>query len=619
MKDVAGLTPAALFELKLFFVLPGRFGIFHFNSTHFIMTKYVFVTGGVVSSIGKGIAAACLGTLLKARGYKISLQKIDPYINVDAGTMNPHQHGEVFVTEDGSETDLDLGHYERFIDQNLGRLSNMTTGAVYQSVVERERRGDYLGQTVQVIPHITDEIKDRIRLNAADADADVAIVEIGGTIGDIESLPFTEAIRQMKIDEGPENVMYIHVTLIPFVGPRNEMKTKPTQHSVRELRNIGITPDVLICRTKMAMSEEMKRKISLFCDIAPDAIVQGLDIGVTDTLYKLPMIYEQQNFARLVTKRLGLNGNTPDLDDWQRIVQAVQNPRCAVTVAICGKYMEHISQPDTYISVVEALKHGGIENEAHVNIKWVDAEGAGENIGEQLQDVDAVIVPGGFGVRGIEGKIAAIRYARENNLPFLGLCLGLQCAVIEFARGVAHLPGANSTEFDEAAEHPVIAILKEQRHIERKGGTMRLGTYPCSIAAGSLASRLYSRDMVLERHRHRYEVNPRYHRVLSEHGLRFSGMSPDERLVEMIELKDHPYFIASQFHPEFKSRPTRAHPLFRGLIEAAIQQSGGRPVEDPVEPTPPMDELLNGHDGELDDEPQTLPLTLDDIRRSIAG
>jgi CTP synthase len=492
----------------------------------------------------------------------------------------------------------------------------MTTGVVYQSVIERERRGDYLGQTVQVIPHITDEIKDRIRLNAADADADVAIVEIGGTIGDIESLPFTEAIRQMKIDEGPENVMYIHVTLIPFVGPRNEMKTKPTQHSVRELRNIGITPDVLICRTKMPMTEDMKRKIALFCDIAPDGIVQGLD--TYDTLYKLPMIYEEQNFARLVTKRLGLNGSAPDLEDWERIVHAVQNPRCAVTVAICGKYMEHNSQ-DTYISVVEALKHGGIENEAHVDIKWLDAEGAGENIGEHLQDVDAVIVPGGFGVRGIEGKIAAIRYARENGLPFLGLCLGLQCAVIEFARHVANLPGANSMEFDEEAEHPVIAILKEQRNIERKGGTMRLGTYPCSIAAGSLASQLYGRDMVLERHRHRFEVNPRYHRVLSEHGLKFSGTSPDERLVEMIELEDHPYFIASQFHPEFKSRPTRAHPLFRGLIEAAIKKTGGRPVDDVIENTPPMDELLNGHDAELDDEPQTLPLTLDDIRRSIAG
>ena len=579
-------------------------------------TKYVFVTGGVVSSIGKGIATACLGTLLKARGYRISLQKIDPYLNVDAGTMNPHQHGEVFVTEDGSETDLDLGHYERFIDQNLGRLSNMTTGVVYQSVIERERRGDYLGQTVQVIPHITDEIKDRIRLNAVDANADVAIVEIGGTIGDIESLPFTEAIRQMKIDEGIENVMYVHVTLIPFVGPRNEMKTKPTQHSVRELRNIGITPDVLICRTKMPMSDEMKKKIALFCDIAPDGIVEGLD---SDTLYELPIFFERQNFARLVTKRLGLDAAAPDLQDWHRIVHAVKHPRSTVTVAICGKYMEHLAQPDTYISVVESLKHGGLENESHVEIKWVDAEGAGENIAEHLKDVDAIVVPGGFGVRGIEGKIAAIRHARENGIPFLGLCLGLQCAVIEYARNVAALEEANSTEFDEATPHPVIAILKKQRGITQKGGTMRLGTDPCVIAQDSLANRLYGEKLVLERHRHRYEVNPRYHNVLSEHGLTFSGMSPDGRLVEMIEISEHPYFIASQFHPEFKSRPTRAHPLFRGLIEAAIAYASeqGR-LHEPDLAAPLPDQ--NGQSALISDEDHdemSLSLTLDDIRRSI--
>jgi len=532
------------------------------------MTKYVFVTGGVVSSIGKGIATACLGTLLKARGYSISLQKIDPYLNVDAGTMNPHQHGEVFVTEDGAETDLDLGHYERFIDQDLGRLSSMTTGVVYQNVIERERRGDYLGHTVQVIPHITDEIKEMIRQNAADAAADVAIIEIGGTIGDIESLPFTEAIRQMKIDEGVENVMYVHVTLVPFVGPRNEMKTKPTQHSVRDLRNIGITPDVLICRTKLPLSEEMKKKIALYCDIKPDAIIEGLD---TDTLYKLPMIFEEQNFAKLVTRRLGLDSPEPDLSEWQRIVHAVLNPREKVTIAICGKYMEHVSQPDTYISVVESLKHGGIENLADVEIKWVDAEGAGENVGAELQDVDAIIVPGGFGVRGVEGKIAAIRYARENGLPFLGLCLGLQLAVVESARNVAGLTEANSTEFEEDTVHPVIAMLKDQRNVARKGGTMRLGTYPCSIKAGTLANKLYGRDMVLERHRHRYEVNPRYHRRLSDAGLTLAGTSPDGRLVEMVEITDHPFFIACQFHPEFKSRPTRAHPLFRGVVGAAVE------------------------------------------------
>ena len=570
------------------------------------MTKYVFVTGGVVSSIGKGIASACLGTLLKARGYKIAIQKIDPYLNVDAGTMNPHQHGEVFVTEDGAETDLDLGHYERFVDQNLGRLSSITTGVVYQSVIERERRGDYLGHTVQVIPHITEEIKERIRQNAADMDADVSIVEIGGTIGDIESLPFTEAIRQMKIDEGIENVMYVHVTLVPSVGPKNELKTKPTQHSVRDLRNIGITPDVLICRTKHPISSEMRKKIAMYCDIHPDAIIEGMDI---DTLYELPMIFEKQNFARLVTKRLALNSQTPDLTDWSRIVRAVKNPLGAVTIAICGKYMEHMAQPDTYISVVEALKHGGIENETQVNIKWVDAEGNIDNIGEVLADVDGLVVPGGFGTRGVEGKIAAIKYARQNNLPFLGLCLGLQCAVIEHARHVANLKGANSTEFDENTEHPVIAILKDQRSVDRKGGTMRLGAYPCALETDSLAAQLYGRDMVLERHRHRYEVNPRFHRALGDSGLVLSGLSPDGRLVEIIEQENHPFFIATQFHPEFKSRPTNAHPLFRGLVEAAIHYTpGGQNEKREVA----AKEHENGNNGDKE-------LTLDDIRRNISG
>ncbi len=580
------------------------------------MTKYVFVTGGVVSSIGKGIAAACLGTLLKARGYKVAIQKIDPYLNVDAGTMNPHQHGEVFVTEDGAETDLDLGHYERFVDQNLGRLSTITTGAVYQSVIERERRGDYLGQTVQVIPHITEEIKERIRQNASDMDADVAIIEIGGTIGDIESLPFTEAIRQMKADEGLENVMYVHVTLIPSVGPKNELKTKPTQHSVRDLRNIGIAPDILICRTKYPLSDEMKKKISMYCDIAPSGIVEGQD---ADTLYELPMIFEKQDFARLVTKRLGLSSQAPDLSDWSRIVRAVKNPQNAVTVAICGKYMEHQAQPDTYISVVEALKHGGIENETQVNIKWVDAEAHQDNIAEVLSDVDALVVPGGFGGRGVEGKIAAIRYARESGLPFLGLCLGLQCAVIEHARSVANLEGAHSTEFDANAPHPVIAILKDQRAIDRKGGTMRLGAYPCSVEDGSLACELYGRDMVLERHRHRYEVNPRYHRALLDSGLKLSGLSPDGRLVEIIEREEHPFFLATQFHPEFKSRPTNAHPLFRGFIEAALKHPGGSSTS-PAESNGHAEGAENGRASWVSsDDEESLSLTLDDIRRSIGG
>jgi CTP synthase len=576
------------------------------------MTKYVFVTGGVVSSIGKGIATACLGTLLKARGYNVSLQKIDPYINVDAGTMNPHQHGEVFVTEDGAETDLDLGHYERFIDQNLSRLSSMTTGVVYRNVIERERRGDYLGQTVQVVPHITDEIKDLIRRNAADASADVAIVEIGGTVGDIESLPFTEAIRQMKMDEGVENVMYVHVTLIPFVGPKNEMKTKPTQHSVRDLRNIGIAPDVLICRTKLPLSEEMKRKIALFCDVAPDAIIEGLD---TDTLYKLPSIFEEQNFARLAIKRLGLSTHAPDLTEWNRIVKAVQNPSRKVRVALCAKYMADNSSPDTYISVVEALQHGGIENDAQVELKWIDAENAGADISAQLADVDAIVVPGGFGVRGIEGKVAAIKYARENKIPFLGLCLGLQCATIEYARNVAGLENANSIEFDEGTPHPVIGMMFDQRDVDQKGGTMRLGTYTCVITPDSLAQKIYERDMVLERHRHRYEVNPRYHRALKKAGLQFSGASPDGRLVEMIEIKDHPFFIASQFHPEFKSRPTNAHPLFRGLVAAAVEysqrQAGSTPGANEEAPA----QTENGRRSESEGTP--VALTLDDIRRSI--
>jgi CTP synthase len=496
----------------------------------------------------------------------------------------------------------------------------MTTGHVYRSVIDRERRGDYLGHTVQVIPHITDEIKDLIRQNAADANADVAIVEIGGTIGDIESLPFTEAIRQMKMDEGAENVMYLHVTLVPFVGPRNEMKTKPTQHSVRELRNIGITPDVLLCRTKMPMSQEMKNKIALFCDIAPDAIIEGLD---TDTLYKLPGIFEQQNLARLVVRRLGLSTHPPDLSEWERIVYAVTHPRREVKIAICGKYMSHDSQPDTYISVVEALKHGGIENQVEVEVKWVNTEGATEEVVAELEDVDAVVVPGGFGERGVEGKIAAIRYARENGVPFLGLCLGLQCAVIEYARHVAGLEGANSHEFNQSTQHPLVAILKGQRGIEAKGGTMRLGTYPCAVAPDTLAYKLYGeRDMVLERHRHRYEVNPQYHRALTEAGLVFSGASPDGRLVEIIEIADHPYFIASQFHPEFKSRPTSAHPMFRGLVEAAVRHATRHEPEAeevaPAEAAPAVASEAPSI-GRADEarENGNHQVTLDDIRRGI--
>ncbi|MCS6860476.1 MAG: CTP synthase [Abditibacteriales bacterium] len=531
------------------------------------MTKYVFVTGGVVSSIGKGITTACLGSLLKARGYKVSMQKIDPYLNVDAGTMNPHQHGEVFVTEDGAETDLDLGHYERFTDTNLNRNCNITTGSVYAAVIEKERRGEYLGQTVQVIPHITDEIKERIRATAAEASADVAIIEIGGTVGDIEGLPFLEAIRQMKIDEGEENTLYIHVTLIPYVGPRREMKTKPTQHSVRELRSIGIQPDILICRTKLPMTQEMRKKIALFCDTPLRGIIEGLD---TDNIYELPLTFEEQGLAQLVVEQLRLNNGQPDLSAWERINHAIRHPQGEVTLALVGKYME---QPDAYISVIESLKHGGIDNGVRINIEWVDAETV-EN-GQKnavLERADGIVVPGGFGYRGIEGKVQAIRYAREKEKPFLGLCLGMQCAVIEFARNVCRLSGANSTEFDEQTPHPVIDILKEQRRIERKGGTMRLGSYPCNLLGNTKTAAAYGSQVVLERHRHRYEVNPRYHRRLIEHGLTFSGLSPDERLVEIIELRDHPFFVATQFHPEFKSRPNRAHPLFREFIRAAARR-----------------------------------------------
>ncbi|MBI3920257.1 MAG: CTP synthase [Armatimonadetes bacterium] len=534
-------------------------------STNSSGARYVFVTGGVVSSIGKGITTACLGRLLKNRGFKVSMQKIDPYINVDAGTMNPHQHGEVFVTEDGAETDLDLGHYERFVDINLNRNSNVTTGTVYGAVISKERRGNYLGQTVQVIPHVTDEIKQRIRAHADEQNADVAIVEIGGTVGDIESLPFLEAIRQMKIDEGTGNTMYIHVTLIPYVGPRREMKTKPTQHSVRELRNIGIQPDILICRTKLPMTDEMRRKVALFCDTPTDAIIEGLD---TETLYELPLIFENQNLAHLVLRRLGIDNCPPDLSEWEKLVCAMKNPTSSCSIGMVGKYME---LHDAYISIAESLKHGGIENRAEVNIEWIDSETiSSDTVEERLGHLDGILIPGGFGHRGIEGKVEAIQFAREKRVPFLGLCLGLQCSVIEFSRHVCGLSQANSSEFDERTPDAVIDILDEQKGIEDKGGTMRLGAYPCKLSSGSLAARMYGVELVYERHRHRYEVNPKYHDLLRSHGMVLSGLSPDERLVEIIELPDHPFYMATQFHPEFKSRPNRAHPFFREFVKAAI-------------------------------------------------
>lgn len=528
--------------------------------------KFVFVTGGVASSLGKGITAASLGRLLKARGLKVALQKIDPYLNVDAGTMNPYQHGEVFVTEDGAETDLDLGHYERFVDINLTRKSNVTTGQIYGSVIEKERRGEYLGQTVQVIPHITDEIKLRIREVAEEWDADVTIVEIGGTVGDIEGLPFLEAARQFKLDFGAENVLYLHVTLIPTVAG-GELKTKPTQHSVRELRSIGIQPDGLVCRTPLPLTEEMKRKISLFCDTPKDAVFEAVD---TDFIYEVPLMLEEQGMARWVMQRLGLTDGEPDLSDWHELVRRGRNPVDEVNIAMVGKYVQ---LRDAYLSVIEALKHGGFAHQVRVRIHWVDAERlTNETAPLLLKGVDGIVVPGGFGYRGIEGKIAAIRYARENGVPFLGLCLGLQCAVIEFARNVCGLTEANSTEFDEKTSHPVIALMDEQRRVVQKGGTMRLGAYPCFLKPETRIAEIYKKHLVYERHRHRYEVNPRYHEILERHGMVLSGISPDGKLVEAIELPDHPFFVSTQFHPEFKSRPNRPHPLFTAFIGASIKQ-----------------------------------------------
>jgi len=535
------------------------------------MTKFIFVTGGVVSSIGKGITTACLGRLLRDRGYRVTMQKIDPYLNVDAGTMNPHQHGEVFVTDDGAETDLDLGHYERFVDLNLTRRANVTTGSIYGNVITRERRGDYLGKTVQVIPHITNEIKERIFEAAENDNADIGIVEIGGTVGDIEGLPFLEAIRQMKGDLGPGNITYVHVTLIPYVGPAGETKTKPTQHSVRELRSIGIQPDLLICRSRMPLSEEMREKISLFCDVPLQAVIEGLD---TDSIYELPLIFERQGLARLVEQRLNLEARAPDHSEWEQVVERIRKPESSCTIALVGKYMV---VPDAYISVVEATRHGGIAERAAVSIKRVNAEDIMEQGAEALLgDVDGILVPGGFGGRGIEGKVDAITYARESGVPFLGLCLGMQCAVIEFARGCCGMDEAHSAEFEPESPHPVLDLLPEQKSVTDKGATMRLGAMPMKIIPGTLAHRLYGAEVASERHRHRYEVNNTYREELAAAGLIMSGVSPDDRLVEMIELADHPYFIATQFHPEFKSRPNRAHPLFQGFVRAALERKEAR-------------------------------------------
>ncbi len=533
------------------------------------MTKYIFVTGEVVSSIGKGITSASLGRLLRNRGYTDAPLKLDPYINVDAGTMNPFQHGEVFVTDDGTETDLDLGHYERFIDVPCSSASSVTTGKVYQNVINAERRGDYLGATVQVIPHVTNEIKRCIIDAGKQAEADIVLAEIGGTVGDIESLPFLEAIRQLRKDLGKENTLFVHVTLVPSVGPWGEIKTKPTQHSVNNLRQIGISPDMLICRCESPMPEDVKEKISLFCDVPEEAVVES---RTAETIYEVPLMYEANGLGDLVIDRLNLEPRPCNLEEWEELVAKLKNPSQDCRIAVVGKYTQN---GDAYKSIAEALVHAGIANDAKVSIEWIESdlfEGTAEP--ERLLDgVDGVVIAPGFGTRGIEGKIRALRHVRESGIPFLGICLGLQMAVIEFARNVCGLEGASSEEFSDNCPYPVIHYIPDQVNVSNKGGTMRLGTYPCNLTNGTVAFNLYGESPIHERHRHRYEVNNEFRELLIKNGLTVSGVSPDYRLVETIELSNHPFFIATQAHPEFKSRPNRPHPLFRGLVSASLAQS----------------------------------------------
>ncbi|WP_332692079.1 CTP synthase [Halalkalibacter lacteus] len=530
-------------------------------------TKYIFVTGGVVSSLGKGITAASLGRLLKNRGLKVTIQKFDPYINVDPGTMSPYQHGEVFVTEDGAETDLDLGHYERFIDINLSQNSNVTTGRVYSTVLKKERRGDYLGGTVQVIPHVTNEIKERVFRAGRETSADVVITEIGGTVGDIESLPFLEAIRQIKSDVGFDNVMYVHCTLIPYLAAAGEMKSKPTQHSVKELRSLGIQPNVIVVRTEKPVPQEMKEKIALFCDIDKNAVIEARD---ADTLYQVPLDLQAQHFDKIVCKHLKLECKEAEMTEWTALVNKVQNLSGKVSIALVGKY---VALQDAYLSVAEALRHAGYAFDADIDIQWIDAEQVtDENVAELLSTADGILVPGGFGDRGVEGKISAIRFAREKKVPFLGICLGMQLASIEYARNVLGMEGAHSAELNPETPYPIIDLLPEQKDVEDMGGTLRLGLAPCKLIDGTLAAGTYSEQIVYERHRHRYEFNNEYRDQMEKAGFIFSGTSPDGRLVEIIELQDHPYFIASQFHPEFSSRPTRPQPLFKEFVGASLKK-----------------------------------------------
>lgn len=535
-------------------------------------TKYIFVTGGVVSSLGKGITAASLGRLLKSRGYRVTIQKFDPYINIDPGTMSPYQHGEVFVTDDGAETDLDLGHYERFIDINLSKNSNTTTGKIYQSVINKERRGDYLGGTVQVIPHITNAIKERVFLVGQQDNADIVITEIGGTVGDIESLPFLEAIRQVKKEVGRNDVLYIHVTLVPYISAAGELKTKPTQHSVKELRSIGISPDIIVCRSEKPISKDMREKMAMFCDVDPDAVIQNL---TAKSIYQVPMLMEEQGLDTIVLRKLELEDKPKDMSGWHDMVERMlKKYERMVTIAVVGKY---VALQDAYISITESLRHAAVANEAELEIKWINAEeieAESTDMDQVMAGVDGILVPGGFGNRGIEGKIKAIQYAREKKIPFFGICLGMQCAVIEFARHVCGMADANSSEFAPESTHPVIDLMPEQLDVEDMGGTMRLGLYPCKVYPHTLTEKAYKQELIYERHRHRYEFNNAFRETIVSKGLKLGGTLPNGRLVEIVELPEsvHPWFLGSQFHPEFKSRPTNPHPLFRDFIGAALKE-----------------------------------------------
>ncbi len=530
-------------------------------------TKYIFVTGGVVSSLGKGVATSSIGLLLKSYGLKITLQKIDPYINVDPGTMNPYQHGEVYVTKDGAECDLDLGHYERFLNDALTKDNNITTGQIYYSVISKERRGEYLGKTVQVIPHITDEIKSRIKKLADINDVDVVITEIGGTVGDIEGQPFLEAVRQMRLDYGRGNTLYIHLTLVPYIKAAREFKTKPTQHSVRELRTIGIQPDILLCRSDSWLTTEERKKISLFCNVPLDAVIDAVDV---ECIYEIPLIFHQQKLDQLILRGLGIEKDEPDLTEWELFVQKAKSPSKVVEIAVCGKYVE---LRDAYKSIIEALYHAAVANDARLKMKWIDTDRIEDEIALEnaLAMVNGILVPGGFGMRGVEGKIRIVKYARERKKPFLGICMGLQCLVIEYARNICGMKGANSTEFDDHTAYPVIDLLPEQRKIKNMGGTMRLGDWPCRLEPRSLARKIYAKDKIEERHRHRYEVNPKYIKALASKGLIFSGKSPNGKLMEIAEIHGHPFYIGTQFHPEFTSGPLSPNPIFYHFIKASLE------------------------------------------------